>query len=272
MNKTMTNITVSYSIRDIKYKLRKFFYRLNMMSIEITTFIIATLLASVIISFIYGLSPLLIFRGIPISFFVSSIVAIFIGMMSFAEYSIHRIIGSNHPFSLSFDSRMRFFGQATIPRWYSFEKSRCSFGLFIFSFIIIFPLKSNSVMNGALRNIKSIKKFLCCTIINFQLFSYLSHRYFVSNIPSINEVFQRFRMQLGKFLNSCYKYMFVMTFSRTINNLSVFSDMTQFAKKGFIAYWTIRIFPFFHNYILSNNKLNVYVKCRCTVVAHFEEA
>jgi len=260
----MAFFTKSNPIRYFISQLGMINKRFNMVSIEIMTFIITTFLTGIIISFVYSLSPLSIFRSTPESFLFCGVFTIFIIWVRPSSLTIHGIIGSRHPLCLSKSRGIRFFRLAFIPGRMSLKQPGCSFTKLFFSLWIVYPLEGNPVMNRALGNLKCFKNFLCCTIVNPKFFSYFSHRYFIINIPSINEVFQRFRMQPRKLLDGHYKRMFMVTFMRTIEIFMILKSI-WFCIKSLITNGADKIFSFFHNYIISQNQQNVHALCGCGI-------
>jgi len=273
MNKLMTFIAESNSIRYFISKLGIIYKRFNMMGIEIITFVVATLLTGIFISFIYSLSPLLIFRSTPISFLFSCIFAIFIIWMSLSSFAIHGIINSRHPFCLPTSRGIRFFGLPFIPGNIPLKSFRHYLGEFFFPFLIISPLKGNSIMNRALGNIKHSQCPRNNTITQIKFFGNLANRYFVNNIPFMNKLLPRFGILLGGFFKRSYKFMAEMTPTRAIANSYVFTiDIRSLSVKTFITNWASKIFPIlFHGYIIPQNQQNVHTLCRCAVGALIED-
>ena len=257
MNNLMTFFTKCNSIRYIKNKFRIIFNWFYMMRINNIAFMISTFLASIIIPFKNGFPPSSIFRGSPISLFLGSIFTVFIPMMSLATFSIHWIIGTIHPFSLLFNSRVCFFGQAVVPGWFSFKNFRCLLSKFTSSLIIIFPLELNSFMGSSLFNVKQFQCFRNYPIRKFEFLGNFSDWHFIYYIPLINKFLPRLRMLARCSFESLYKLVFVMTALRTITIFRSLFNLAEFTKESLVAIRANKILSTFHNIIISQKQVNL---------------
>lgn len=230
MNSLVTILTMSNSIRNIKYKFRKVSHRFDVMSFQVSAFIIATAFASIIVPLKDGLSPLLIFGGTPISFFVGCVFAVFILRVQFSTFPIHWIIISNHTVRLPFDCWVTFFGQTLIPRRLFIWSKNISD---VFSSLrIISPLKGYSFTCRPLWNTENPQSSRDNPISNSETSRDFTNSNFIDKIPFSDESLPRIVKSSCRLFEILYSFILAFTFKRAKHIFGLVNSIFSSIKFG----------------------------------------